>query len=295
MTNRVSINEVAMRDGLQMESDYIETADKVALINSLSRLGYRRIEVSSFTSPKAIPMLRDASEVFQQIDRVEGVAYTALIPNLRGAERAATCAVDEFNLVMSVTETHNLCNLRMTRQQSFAALGEVARFAHSLGVGVNASLSCAFGCPMEGEVSGEEVSRWCLRLAGPGYRRHYPYATLPAWLIRPRVSRLCEQALSTLPGLNLTAHFHNTRGMGLANVVAALDAGVSSFDSSLGGLGGCPYAPGATGNVATDEVVHMLNSMGFETGIMLEPLREVALHLQTLVGHPLSGQIIPCR
>lgn len=287
---KIEINEVVMRDGLQMESRFIATNDKIDLANTLGQLGYARIEVTSLTSPKAIPMLADAEQLMQNIKRVAGVRYTALVPNLRGAERAIDCGVDEFNLVMSASETHNLCNLRMTREQSFAGLVAVTEMAADHHLPVNISLSCSFGCPMEGDVASSEILHWVERIAALGVDG-ISLCDTTGMAFPSQARALCAEVVENYPGTAITGHFHNTRGMGLANVVAALQAGVTRFDTSLGGLGGCPYAPGATGNVATDEVVHMLHCMGYDTGIELAPLRAAAAELEALVGHSLSSQV----
>ena len=287
---RLYINEVATRDGFQMEGRFIPTDDKVALIDRLGRLGYAKIEVTSFTSPKAIPALADAVEVMQRITRVPGVVYTALIPNQRGAERALQARVDEFNLVMSCSETHNLSNLRMTREQSFAQLSAVIALAQSAGVPVNVSLSCVFGCPMEGEVPAGTVMGWVDRYAALGVHG-ITLCDTTGMAYPTQVQDVCAQVLARFPALNLTAHFHNTRAMGTANTIAAVEAGVRQFDMSLGGIGGCPYAPGATGNVATEDVVHMLQCMGYDTGMDLEGLIGAASELEALVQHELPSQV----
>jgi hydroxymethylglutaryl-CoA lyase len=286
----IAINEVATRDGFQMEGRFIPTDDKVALIDHLSTLGYAKIEVTSFTSPKAIPALADAEEVMQRIARRPGVVYTALVPNLRGAERALAARIDEFNLVMSVSETHNLCNLRMTREQSFASLAEVVALAKREGVPVNMSLSCAFGCPMEGEVALDNVLGWADRFAALGVQG-ITLCDTTGMAYPSQVRALCAAALARNPRLAFTAHFHNTRAMGLANTLAAIDAGIHSFDMSLGGIGGCPYAPGASGNVATEDVVHLLECEGFATGIDLEGVLTAATELRRLVQHELASQV----
>jgi hydroxymethylglutaryl-CoA lyase len=287
---KLSINEVATRDGFQMEERFIPTADKVALIDRLSDLGYAKIEVTSFTSPKAIPTLADGEEVMQRIRRKPGVVYTALIPNVKGAERALGAKVDEFNVVMSVSETHNLSNLRMTREQSFRSLSDVIDLAKRNNVPVNVSLSCSFGCPMEGDVAPDVVLDWVGRFAKLGVRG-VTLCDTTGMAYPTQVQSLCKDAIDRNPGLEVTAHFHNTRAMGLVNTVAAIEAGVRAFDMSLGGIGGCPYAPGASGNVATEDVVHMLQCMGFDTGMNLEGLIEAAGKLETLVEHPLPSQI----
>ena len=287
---RLTINEVATRDGFQMEQRFIPTADKVALIDRLSDLGYAKIEVTSFTSPKAIPTLADGADVMERIGRKPGVVYTALIPNVKGAERAVAAKVDEFNLVMSCSETHNLSNLRMTREQSFRQLTDVVDLAKGANVPVNVSLSCAFGCPMEGDVDTEIVLDWVTRFARLGVRG-VTLCDTTGMAYPTQVHSLCKSAIERNPGLEVTAHFHNTRAMGLVNTVAAIDAGIRSFDMSLGGIGGCPYAPGASGNVATEDVVHMLQCMGYETGMNLDGLIAAAGQLETLVEHPLPSQI----
>lgn len=287
---RLFINEVATRDGFQMESRFIPTDDKIALIDRLSTLGYAKIEVTSFTSAKAIPALRDGEEVMQRIARRPGVVYTALVPNLRGAERALESRIGEFNIVMSVSETHNLSNLRMTREQSFAQLAEVIALAKQAAVPVNVSLSCVFGCPMEGEVPLAVVLEWIDRFAALQVQG-ITLCDTTGMAFPTQVRALCEAAMARHPGLQWTAHFHNTRGMGLANTVAAVEAGIERLDMSLGGIGGCPYAPGATGNVATEDVVHMLQCMGYDTGMDLEGLIGAASELAALVQHDLPSQV----
>ena len=287
---RLFINEVATRDGFQMESRFIPTDDKVALIDRLSTLGYAKIEVTSFTSAKAIPALRDGEEVMQRIARRPGVAYTALVPNVRGAERALESRIDEFNIVMSVSETHNLSNLRMTREQSFAQLADVITLAKQARVPVNVSLSCVFGCPMEGDVPLATVLGWIDRFAALGVQGITLCDT--TGMAHPtQVQAVCEAVRARHPALEWTAHFHNTRGMGLANTIAAVEAGIHRLDMSLGGIGGCPYAPGATGNVATEDVVHMLQCMGYDTGMDLDGLIGAAAELEALVQHELPSQV----
>ncbi len=273
-----------------MESRFIPTDDKVALIDQLSGLGYAKIEVTSFTSTKAIPALRDGEEVMHRIARRPGVVYTALVPNVRGAQRALESRIDEFNIVMSASETHNLANLRMTRAQSFAQLAEVIALAKQAGVPVNVSLSCVFGCPMEGEVQLGAVLGWIERFAALGVQG-VTLCDTTGMAYPTQVQAVCEEVVARYPLMDWTAHFHNTRGMGLANTVAAVEAGIRRLDMSLGGIGGCPYAPGATGNVATEDVVHMLQCMGYDTGMDLDGLIAAAAELESLVQHALPGQV----
>lgn len=291
---RLYFNEVATRDGFQNECNFIPTETKVELIDELSRCGYAKIEVSSFTSPKAIPMLRDADEVMRLIKRVAGVDYTVLVPNMRGAERAMAVRADELNLVMSVSETHNLSNLRMPRASSFSVLSEVIREVDGK-TPINVSLSCCFGCPMEGAVAQDDVIAYAKRFAAQGVRGITVCDT--TGMAHPaQVSRMVEafsrEVAAAYPALQLTLHFHNTRGMGLANVYAAVLGGVSRFDASLGGLGGCPYAPGASGNIASEEAIHMLQASGYDTGIDIDRLMKVARQLPHIVSHEVPSQLV---
>lgn len=286
---RIHFNEVVTRDGFQIEPEFVPTDAKVALIDELSQCGFAKIEVTSFTSAKAIPMLRDAEEVMGRIRRVPGVEYTVLVPNARGAERALESRADELNLVMSTSETHNLANLRMPRDKSFAGLKDVIALAAGK-VPVNVSLSTCFGCPMEGEVPQGEVLRWAHRFAELGVRGLTICDT--TGMAHPaQVTRMAEALHERFDALQLTFHFHNTRGMGLANVLAALQAGITRFDGSLGGLGGCPYAPGASGNISSEDAIHMLAAMGCDTGIDLTRLLAVARRLPQIVGHDVPGQV----
>ncbi|MBQ0934255.1 hydroxymethylglutaryl-CoA lyase [Ideonella paludis] len=286
---RLYFNEVVTRDGFQNEAHFVPTADKVALIDGLSQCGFAKIEVTSFTSAKAIPMLKDAEAVMGQIQRAPGVEYTVLVPNVRGAERARECRADEWNLVMSTSETHNLANLRMGREQSFAGLRDVVAQARGHAA-VNVSLSTCFGCPMEGEVPAAEVLRWADRFATLGVRGLTICDT--TGMAHPRQAAAMAQALrSRFADLQITFHFHNTRGMGLANVLASVDEGIVRFDGSLGGLGGCPYAPGASGNICSEDAIHMLQAMGLDTGIDLPRLLTLARQLPDLVGHEVPSQV----
>jgi hydroxymethylglutaryl-CoA lyase len=288
---RLFMQEVATRDGFQNEKTFIETDDKVALIDALSECGYAKIEVTSFTSPKAIPALRDAEAVMAGITRRPGVEYTVLVPNVRGAERALGCGIDEANLVMSVSEPHNRSNLRMTREQSFAQLTDVVGVIGQGPVAVNVSLSTVFGCPMQGEVSADEVLAWIDRFAALGVRG-VTLCDTTGMAYPSQVQALSQQVRERFPHLQLTLHFHNTRGMALANTLGALQAGVDRFDASLGGLGGCPYAPGASGNVCMEDLVHMLDLMGYQTGMDLERVLAASARLPGLIGHDTPGQVL---
>ena len=289
---RIYMQEVGTRDGLQAEAAFVPTEDKIALVNALSEAGLAKIEVTSFVSPKAIPALRDAEQVLREIRRVPGVVYTALVPNVRGAERAVESHADELNLVMSASESHNLSNLRMTREQSFAGLADVVRAVQGSGVAINVSLSCAFGCPMEGDVPTAVVLDWCSRFVQEFGAAGVTLCDTTGMAYPTQVAELTRSFRQRWPEREVTLHFHNTRGMGLANVLAAIDAGAYRFDASFGGIGGCPYAPGASGNVCTEEIVHALGLMGYDTGVDLPRLLAVAAQLPALIGHDVPSQIL---
>lgn len=289
---RIFMQEVGARDGLQIEAAFVPTADKIALVDALSQTGVAKIEVTAFVSPQAIPALRDADDVLRGIQRTSDVCYTALVPNLRGAERAIDAQVDEINTVMSATQTHNLANLRMTREQSFAALTKVMQLARDSHVPVNASLSCCFGCPMEGDVDQNEVLDWSARLIDAGAHgislcdtTGMAYPTQVSAMVAAFRGRFGND-------VELTLHFHNTRGMGLSNILASIAAGANRFDAAIGGLGGCPYAPGATGNVCSEEIVHALQCMGYDTGVDLEKLMAASRRLPALIGHDVPSQLL---
>lgn len=301
---RIYMHDVSPRDGFQNETVFIETADKIAFINALSQCGFAKIEATSFTSPKAIPALRDAEAVMHEIVRAPGVEYTVLIPNVRGAERALATGIDEANLVMSVSETHNRANLRMTREQSMAQLGQIIEVLgeESLTnattnastrkpVHVNVSLSTVFGCPMQGEVDESEVLHLIENFARQGVKR-MTLCDTTGMAFPSQVRRICRKAKANFPQVMFTLHFHNTRGLAQSNVLAAIDAGIDRFDAALGGIGGCPYAPGASGNACTEEVVHMLELEGFDTGIDLKKLLQVSAMLPGLVKHDVPSQIL---
>ena len=289
---RIFLQEVGTRDGLQAESAFVPTEAKVELVNALSDAGLAKIEVTAFVSPKAIPALRDAEQVLGEIRRKPWVVYSALVPNMRGAERAIYSRVDEMNLVMSATESHNLANLRMTPKQSFAGLADVAAIGRSADVAVNVSLSCAFGCPMEGDVPVETVLGWCGRYIETLGARGVTLCDTTGMAFPTQVAELTRAFRERWPSTELTLHFHNTRGMGLANVLAGIDAGADRFDASFGGIGGCPYAPGASGNVCTEEIAHALALMEYDTAIDLPALLAAASRLPGLIGHDIPSQIV---
>lgn len=287
---RIYIQEVAPRDGFQIEPRFIPTDDKVGLIDGLSHAGLAKIEVTSFSSPRAIPALADADLVLRRMVRVPGVEYAALVPNVRGCVRALQAELDEINVVVSASETHNRANLRMSCEQSLVGIREIGALARGR-VHVSVSISTAFGCPFEGRIDPARVLALVDQLSQMGIRRMSLCDT--TGVANPaQVYALCSQARIGSPQVTFTAHFHDTRGMALANALAALEAGIDRFDASLGGLGGCPFAPGASGNVCTEDLVHMFDAMGHVTGVDLAQLLELARGLPALLGHGVPGQIL---
>ncbi|NVK73974.1 MAG: hydroxymethylglutaryl-CoA lyase [Oceanospirillaceae bacterium] len=290
LPTKVRINEVATRDGFQSEALFIPTDKKIEIIDRLSLLGLNKIEVTSFVSPKAIPNLRDAEDVMNSITRNPAVTYVTLVPNEKGAERALATKADEVNLVMSVSESHNLSNMRMTCEQSLAQFQRICELMEGSNTKINASLATSFGCPFEGIIAPERVIEVIHQYLDIGI--HSISIADTTGMASPRqVYELCSQVRDIFPSLDVTLHLHNTRGMGLANALAGLSAGITQLDASLGGIGGCPYAPGATGNICTEDLVHMLESIGLETGVNLTTLLEMARELPEILEHDISGQV----
>lgn len=289
----VNIREVGPRDGLQNEAGWVPTEQKIELINALSHTGLKRIEAVSFVHPKAIPQMRDAAEVIAGIERVPGVIYSAIVPNAVGARRAVEAQVNEVEIFLSASESHNLKNVRMPVRESLAAAQEVAAILGEVHLPFDAVISTAFGCPYEGDVAVDQVMWVADRLLelNPAPIR-ITLGDTTGMANPAQVTMMVEEFYKRFPGVTLGLHFHNTRGSGLANVLAGLMAGVTYFDASLGGLGGCPYAPGATGNICTEDTVNMLHDMGVETGIDLNKLIECARLAQTFVGRELPGQVL---
>jgi hydroxymethylglutaryl-CoA lyase len=289
----VRIREVGPRDGFQNEPEKIPTADKVRLVDMLSASGLRRIEVTSFVRPDVIPQLADAEVVLAAVQRRQGVAFSVLIPNERGLERALTQRdrFDEINVFVSASETHNRRNVNRSIEESLAGLEHTLATARGAGLRCEGVISVSFGCPYEGEVPPQRVFEIAERLVAAGCEEIGFGDT--TGMANPRgIHEFFAAARSRLDGVELTAHFHNTRGQGLANLLAALEEGVESFESSFGELGGCPVPPGATGNVATEDVVSMLHEMSVETGVDLPRLIEASCAAQEALGRPLGSHVL---
>ncbi|MCL0065844.1 hydroxymethylglutaryl-CoA lyase [Dehalococcoidia bacterium] len=291
LPKKAEIVEVGPRDGFQNEPVFIPTEQKIRILDQLSETGLRRIETTSFVHPKAIPQLANAAEVMAAIVRKERVRYMALIPNVKGIERALQAEVKEIDLVVSASESHNNNNLNMPIADSLQALREVARIALDNGMMIRGSIATAFGCPFEGWVPPQKVEEIVREYLAMGVYEIGLADTVG--MANPlQVSQMVSRLREKFKGVEFCLHFHNTRGAGMANILAALDEGITIFDTSIGGLGGCPYAPGATGNIPTADVVHMLESMGIDTGIDLQKLVECAKMVQDLIGRELTGQVM---
>ncbi len=290
---QVQIREVGPRDGFQNEPEVLPTEVKVELINALARTGLPRLEVTSFVRPDVIPQLADATAVLEQIDVPASVSRGVLIPNERGLENALAVRdrFDEINVFLSASETHNRKNVNRSIEESLTGLERVLGRAREAGLRCEGVISVSFGCPYEGRVEPERVFAIGTRLAAAG-AQEIGFGDTTGMANPVQVRGFFEQARERLPGVELTAHFHNTRGQGLANVYAALEAGVSSFESSFGELGGCPVPPGATGNIATEDLVSMLHEIGIETGVDLPALIECTRLLQRHLGRPLGSHTL---
>jgi hydroxymethylglutaryl-CoA lyase len=296
----VTITEVGPRDGLQNEARSIPLADKVRLIDALSGTGLARIEAASFVSAKAIPQMANAAEVMAAIERVsahpeapEGrpsVTYIGLVPNETGARNAIEARVDEIAVVVSASESHNRANVNRSVAESLTAIRNVAALAAEAGVPWSGYISTAFGCPYEGEVAPDRVLEIARKLRDAGANAIALGDTIGVGNPR-QVFELVTRLARQMPTAEMRLHFHDTRGMALANVVAAMQAGAEQFDGSIGGLGGCPYAPGASGNVATEDMVAMLHRMGIATGVDEMTLLEAAWLAEDIIGRPLEGRV----
>ena len=287
----VRIREVGPRDGIQSERAEISTADKIKLLDALSRTGLRWIEAVSFVSPKAVPQMADARQVWEGIERNPNVSYSALVPNLHGAEIAAECGVDGMQVFIAATDSYNLRNVRKTVDESMTDVADVVKVGVDAGIPVEATISTAFGCPYEGDVAPERVVGLSRRITELGVSG-ISYGDTTGMGTPRRVAELVAALRSALPELALNMHFHDTRGTGLANVLAALFEGVEYFDSSIGGMGGSPFATGATGNIATEDLVHMLEDMEVATGVDLDRLLDASRLAQSLVDGELPSKLL---
>jgi hydroxymethylglutaryl-CoA lyase len=287
----VSITEVGLRDGLQIESRILTTGAKLQLAEALIAAGHLSLEATSFVSPARVPQLADAAEFLAMLGRPPGVEIRALVPNIRGAERAIAAGVDTLVFVLSASDAHGRRNLNRTVAESLAELSRIVAMAREARIGIDISLSVAFGCPFEGDVSLTRVMAIVRRFEAEGVTRA-SFCDTTGMATPVQVAALARALVTELPQIDPAFHFHNTRGLALVGVLAALQAGITRFESSVGGLGGCPFAPNAAGNTCSEDMVHMLDEMGIESGLDLDKLVAAALLAEKLIGHELDGQIM---
>jgi len=290
LPQRVTLVDVGPRDGLQNESQPVDTSHKVALVHQLQAAGLREIEVTSFVSPKWVPQMADNAAVMAGIARPAGVRHSVLTPNLKGLEAALPSKPDEIVVFAAATEAFSQRNINCSIEESFERFRPVVAEAHRHGIKVRGAISCAVGCPYQGDVSADEVERVVRLMKASGVDHCGVADTIGVGTPR-KVQAAMERALKHYPVAEVSGHFHDTYGQALANVYACLEVGIHTFDASVGGLGGCPYAKGATGNVATEDVLYMLNGLGIETGIDIERLVDAAAGISRALGRPVTSRV----
>lgn len=288
---KIAITEVGLRDGIQSESRRVSTDDKLRLLILVAEAGVRFIEATSFVSPRAVPQMADADELVPRLARGRDAEISALVPNARGFDRALRAKIDVATVFLSASESHNLKNLGRPVAESMRDVAAVAGLARGAGIAVKGAISTAFGCPFEGDVPPTRVVDLARHYRSLGVTRLVLADT--TGMATPRVVRqVCDALREALPDMQLGLHFHNTRGLAMVNVAAGLALGIGAYESSLGGTGGCPFAPGATGNICTEDLVHYLHAEGHDTGIDLAAITAAALELERVLAHPLAGQVM---
>ena len=290
MSRAIDLLEVGPRDGLQMEAQVVSTAVKIALIEHLLQAGVRRIEVASFVNPNKVPQMADAESLLAQLQRPDGVYFTGLVLNRRGLERALAAGCNEIGMVVAASDSFNRRNQGVDTQDSIAAWLQIATAARAAGVRAQVTISTSFGCPFEGEVPIEHVLDIAERLADAD-PFELCFADTIGVAVPAQVSELLARFHALAPGMRLRCHFHNTRNTGLANAWAAINAGVQTLDASIGGIGGCPFAPAATGNIASEDLIYLLERSGVSTGVSLSRLIETARWLQGQLGHGVPSML----
>jgi hydroxymethylglutaryl-CoA lyase len=288
---RIEIVEVGPRDGFQAEPTFIPTPTKIEVVDALFDAGIERMEVTSFVSPRAVPQLADAAEVLAGIRRGPNRVAAALVPNMKGAERAAAAGVDAMVLVVSTSESHNRSNVNRSIAESLSGFRDVVAFARERSIAVHAGMAVVFGCPFEGDVPERNLELIAGTLQELGIRAA-SLGDTTGMATPPVVKRTVRFLRRVAPELSFALHLHNTRGIGLVNAVVGLEEGITSFEAALGGMGGCPFAPGATGNICTEDLAYLFEEMGLSTGVDLDALIRVARRLEEAVGHPLPGQVM---
>lgn len=288
---KINLVEVGPRDGLQSQSTLLPTAAKVELVTRLTAAGIRRLEVTSFVNPKKVPQMADAEALMAALPRPPGVSYIGLVLNRRGFDRALAAGCHEVGMAVVASDTFNQRNQGVSTLESVAAWLDIARAAHAAGIKPNITISTAFGCPVEGEIAADRVIELARRCA-EGDPIEVALADTIGAGVPTQVRDLFGRLADVLPGMPLRAHFHNTRNTGIANAYAAVLAGVQSLDASVGGLGGCPFAPAATGNIPTEDLLYMLGRMGIDTGVSVDTVIDTARWLEAQMGRPMTGALI---
>lgn len=291
LPSRVSLCEVGLRDGLQNEKVILATDDKMELLQGLIEAGFPVIEVGSFVHPKAVPQMADTDEVYKRIGQVPGVELRALIANLRGVQRAVACGCKKVKLNVSASRQHNLRNLNMTPEESVAGFAECVEAAKAKAIPVSGSISMPFASPWEGRTPVEDVDSIIEAYLKVGVSE-ISLSDASGMAVPNQVKDLCEHVREKYPEATWWLHFHNTRGMAMANIIAAMEAGMTRFDTSFGGLGGCPFVPGAAGNVSSEDVIHMCDEMGIATGVDVVKVMEMSRRLRELVEHELESYVL---
>ena len=290
LVDQVTIYEVGLRDGLQLESKVLSVDEKLDVFHLLKQAKVPEVEFGSYVHPKLVPQMANTSEFFTQLNNFKDIELVALIPNLKGLELAKQNGVRSVNYVVSASNTHNEQNVRQTTEQSLENFKYLSQFASENDINLNVTVGTSFGCPFEGQVSQQRIMNILDNLLLHNIKR-ITLADTTGMANPKQVYELTKEVVNEWRNFEFGCHFHNTRGMGLANIVAGLEAGITIYDSSLGGIGGCPFAPGATGNVCTEDVVHMLEEMGVQTSIDLDKLIQASNRLKDLLGHDLPGQV----
>lgn len=291
LVKRVTLCEVGPRDGLQNECKMLTTEQKIELIESIADAGYKVIEVGSFMNPKAVPQMADTDEVMKRIKRKDGIEYRVLIANLKGVERAINCGCKKVKLNVSASRAHNLANLNRTPEETVAGFQDCVKLAKENNIEISGSISMPFGSPWERHIPIEDVKKIVEAYLACGITQ-ISLSDASGMAVPNQVYDICKEMRETYPQVNWVLHFHNTRGMAIANVIAAMQTGMDTFDTSFGGIGGCPFVPGAAGNLVSEDTIHMFDEMGIETGIDLDKAIAIAKKVQELVGHEADGYIL---
>lgn len=291
LPEKVIFCEVGLRDGLQNECKMLTTDDKIEILNKITDAGFKIIEVGSFVSPKAVPQMADTDELFKRANLKEDVEYRALIANIKGVQRAIDCGCKKVKLNVSASRSHNLANLNMTPEESVAGFKDCVELARKNNIEISGSISMPFGSPWEKEIPIEDVKKIVEAYLRVGIDE-ISLSDAPGLANPKQVYEMCLEMKKSYPNVRWILHFHNTRGLGIANILSAMMAGITTFDGAFGGLGGCPFIPGAAGNVCTEDVLHMLYEMGVETGINLDKAIEISRYVREKVGHNLDSYVL---